>query len=274
KGDTGGEPSIASAKDGTLYVSYPASSVKASDPSGSVFYRSTNGGTSWKAGALASARGDSGDTTVNVDSTGAVYQSNLRYVHPDGLQIDMYKSLDKGAHWFQKGVTGSADNPSSDNSTNSTFLVDRQWTDAYVPHGKTTKDARVYITYHDFVTSLIWVNVSKDGGRTFSEQTNVVNDPAALANSACNTVPGGLRVVQSGPHAGRVYVVWLSGDLAENAATGCNVTQLATFGQIWSAYSDDEGATWTDQLVYDSGVFAPGDGLGLISIGHDASTLF
>jgi hypothetical protein len=248
--DGGGEPSIAAAKDGTLYLSYPGRA-------GMGFFRSVDLGVKWTKGALADK--DSGDTTVNVDSGGAVYQSNLSGT----LQVDIYKSLNGGKTWSQKGVTGSEDNPSSKNSSNSPFLVDRQWVDAYIPPGKTTKEARVYVTYHDWIAGLMWINVSKDGGKTFSEQKTVMTDTAALANGFCNVIPGGVRVVQSGPRAGRVYVLWMAGNAATNPTTGCNETQMDTFGQIWSAYSDDEGATWTDQLVYDAG-----------AIGHDASYIF
>jgi hypothetical protein len=109
----------------------------------------------------------------------------------------------------------------------------------------------------------MWVNISLDGGKTFSDQKTIMTDPVALAHGFCNVIPGGVKVVQSGPHAGRVYALWLSGNVATNAPTGCTITQMDTFGQVWSAYSDDEGATWTDQLVYDAGI-----------IGHDASALF
>ena len=253
----GGEPSIASSRDGKIYVSAIGGGL------GMGFFRSETGGLTWVKGAVADPR--SGDTTVNVDSSGAVYQSNLvnDTSNPNVLQIDVYKSLDGGRKWVQKGVTGTADSPSSDNSTNSAFLVDRQWIDVYIPPGKTTDEARVYITYHTFVDGLMWANVSKDGGKTFSEQKTIMSDPVALANGLCNVIPGGTRVVQSGPRAGRVYAAWLSGNVATNPATGCNYTQMDTFTQVWSAYSDDEGATWTDQLIYDAGVF-----------GHDASYLF
>jgi len=250
-GPDGGEPSIASALDGTLYISYPGDA-------GMNFYRSKNHGKTWK--RMKTADPGSGDTTVNVDSAGAVYQSNLK----GSLQGDMYKSVDGGTHW-RKGDVG---NPSpgagayGPSSTDSPFLVDRQWTDAYIPPGKTTDQAIVYISYHDWIPSIIWVNVSKDGGKTFSEQHSTITDPVAQANSFCNTIPGGLRVVQSGPHAGRVYVAWLTGGVATNATTGCNITQMDTFSQIWSAWSDDKGETWTDHLVYDAG------------FGHDASALF
>jgi hypothetical protein len=250
-GPNGGEPSIAVARDGTLYVSYPGGA-------GMGFYRSLDGGSTWKAGGIADS--DSGDTTVNVDSSGAVYQANLN----GHFQGDVFKSLDGGRHWT-KGVTATSSplaNVYGPSATDSPFLMDRQWTDAYIPPGKTTKQARVYIGYHDFGPSIIWVNTSKDGGKTFSQQKSVISDPMAQANSFCNTIPGGLKVVQSGPRAGRVYVAWLAGSVATNAPTGCNLTQLDTFGQVWIAWSDDEGATWTDKLVYDAG------------FGHDASAIF
>ena len=250
-GTDGGEPSIATAPDGTLYISYPGGK-------GMNFFRSPDDGKTWKAGAFADA--NSGDTTVNVDRSGAVYQANLNGT----FQGDVYKSLDGGRHWT-KGVTATSSplaNVYGPSATDSPFLMDREWTDAYIPPGKTTNQARVYIGYHDFGPSIIWVNVSKDGGKTFSQQQSVLSDPMAQANSFCNTIPGGLKVVQSGPHAGRVYVAWLAGSVATNVPTGCNITQLDTFGQVWTAWSDDEGATWTDQLVYDAG------------FGHDASAIF
>jgi hypothetical protein len=94
---------------------------------------------------------------------------------------------------------------------------------------------------------------------------DVISSPQAEADSFCNTIPGGLKVVQSGPHAGRVYVAWLAGDPVLNPATGCNVTQMQTFHTVWLAYSDNADAqlpTWTDVLVYDGG------------LGKDAGSIF
>jgi hypothetical protein len=196
---------------------------------------------------------------VNVDSSGAVYQSNLNgiSISPNALQGVVFKSKDLGDHWTQGGgfLVGT-------NSTNNPFLVDRQWADSYIPPGKTTDQALVYFTYHDWGPNQIWVNVSTDGGKTFGPPNDVINSPDAQVASLCDTIPGGVKVVQSGPLAGRVYVAWLGGSVATNAATGCNATQLNTFNTIWIAWSDDQGATWTDHLVFDGG------------IGHDASGLF
>ena len=245
----GGEPSIATGPEGNLYVSYPGSKMS--------FYRSADQGQTWTAGGVADDQ--SGDTSVNVDSSGAVYQSNLNGIsfNPDALQGVVYKSKDLGDHW-----TKGAGFLTSSNSTNQPFLVDRQWADAYIPPGKTTDQALVYFTYHDWGPNQIWVTTSTDGGATFGVPSDVILDPQAQAASLCDTIPGGIKVVQSGPHAGRVYVAWLGGSVATNAATGCNATQMNTFNTVWVAWSDDQGATWTDHLVFDGG------------IGHDASGLF
>src|SRR4051794_5011158 len=122
----GGEPSIAVGPEGNEYVSFPG------DP-GMSFFRSFNDGTTWSPGAIADT--SSGDTSLNVDSSGAVYQGNLN----GNLQGDVYKSFDAGATWPQKGT--SVDGM---DSTSQPFLVDRPWTDAYIPAGETTNEARVY----------------------------------------------------------------------------------------------------------------------------------
>src|SRR5204862_2657854 len=83
----------------------------------------------------------------------------------------------------------------------------------------------------------------------------------AQADSACNTVPASARIEKSGPHLGRIYVAWIASD-PESPATGCNVTMLQAFHNLFIAWSDDNGATWTPQLAYDAG------------IGHDTSTPF
>jgi hypothetical protein len=241
----GGEPSIAVGPEGNEYVSFPG------DP-GMSFFRSFDGGTSWTPGAIADA--SSGDTSLNVDSSGAVYQGNLN----GNLQGDVYKSFDAGATWPQKGT--SVDGM---DSTSQPFLVDRPWTDAYIPAGKTTNEARVYDEYHDFGPSQVWVTSSTDGGKTFGTPTDVAAaSPQAEAATFCNSIPGGVKVVQSGPHAGRVYAAWLAADLPTNVATGCNLTQLNTFHSAWIAWSDDGGASWTAHPVFDGG------------FGHDASALF
>src|SRR5207247_190326 len=65
---TGGEPSIATGPEGNLYMSAPGS--------GMLFARSIDDGATWTVPANR-ANPASGDTSVNVDSSGAVYQTDL-----------------------------------------------------------------------------------------------------------------------------------------------------------------------------------------------------
>ena len=267
----GGEPSIATdpTNANRVYVSWPGGGMS--------FYRSSDSGATWTAGAKADTQ--SGDTSVNVDPTGAIYQSNLNGISTNAntLQGVVYKSKDLGATWTRGGgFINSA------NSTNNPLLVDRQWTDTYLePNDDGSLDTDkglVYITYHDWGPDTMWVNVSKDGGRTFGPPVPVPSspppaDPEAAAASAqasaasfCDTIPGGVKVVPADApaekHPGRAYIAWLAGDLATNPSTGCNYTQLNTFHTIWIAWSDDQGAHWTPRLVFDAGPM------------HDASALF
>jgi len=246
----GGEPSIAIAPGGVIYVSYPSSP-------GMSFYRSTNDGVTWTKGAYAQT--SSGDTSVNTDKFGAVYQSNLNGGDQpqDTLQVDIFKSLNKGASWPIHGKSSI----SSSNSSGQPFFVDRQWTDAWVPPGKGTAQSMVCLSYHDWAPGTVWASCSLDGGKNYGTPVNVINDPVAISDSFCDTIPGGTRIVQSGPHAGRIYVAWLAADPA-NPATGCNETQGTAFHSIWVAVSDDKGQTWKDHLAYDPGP------------GHDGSEIF
>jgi len=246
----GGEPSDAVGPDGTIYVSAPGDAME--------FYRSHDQGVTWTQGS--SPESDVGDTSVNVDPSGAVYETNLNTIvigSTATLQADVFKSFDQGVTWPQKGQSTLE----SSNSSGQPFFVDRQWVDAYIPPGHTTDTSDVYLTYHDFGPSQVWVSASSDGGKTFGLPVSVITSPEAQADSYCNTIPGGIKVVQSGPHAGRIYDSWMAADPL-NPATGCNLTQLAAFHSVWIAWSDDQGATWTDQLVYDAGPL------------HDGSEIF
>src|SRR5205823_1511532 len=86
----------------------------------------------------------------------------------------------------------------------------------------------------DFGPDTVWASCSLDGGKTYDAPVNVINDPEALSDSYCDTIPGGTRIVQSGPHAGRIYVAWLGADPA-NAPTGCNYSMANGFHDVWVA---------------------------------------
>ena len=262
-GPYGGEPTIASNSKGELYVTTPSG--------GTVLYKSKDKGASWT--PTTTADPSSGDDCVFTDQSGAVYECNLAgSVETAPLQADIWKSVDDGKTWMYgdnaanillgSNACGTSCNP---------FGVDRQWGAAYIPPGGTTNTALVVLAYHDFYgPSHIWANVSHDGGAAFGApidvmanftQTGADQAAIALADSSCSTVPIGAGIAQAGAHAGRIYVAWLASD-PESAVTGCNVSQLQAFHNLFIAYSDDGGQTWTPQLAYDAGV------------GHDASTPF
>jgi hypothetical protein len=134
-----------------------------------------------------------------------------------------------------------------------------------------TDSAEVILMYHDFYgPSSIWINKSTDGGATYGAPENVVAnftatnptmDAVVAADMACNTVPSAVKIVKSGPHAGRIYLAWIAADAAQNTS-GCNLSMAQSFHNLIVAWSDDNGATWTPQVAMD------------IGIGQDASTPF
>jgi hypothetical protein len=259
-GKFGGEPSIASSPGGILYDTTPSG--------GTILYRSTNRGKSWT--KTTTADPSSGDTCVATDQSGAVYECNLagsKSVHP--LEADSWKSINEGKTWMYGNNPINLGGANLCGTSCQPFGVDRQWEDAYIPKGDTTKKALVVLAYHDFYgPSSIWFNISTDGGKTFGPSTNIFaqaqkgpTTAVALADSACNTVPAGTRIAKSGPHKGRIYVAWIASD-PQSAVTGCNVTMVQAFHNLFVAWSDDKGKSWTIALAYDAG------------IGHDASTPF
>jgi hypothetical protein len=262
-GAYGGEPTIATNSAGELYDTTPSG--------GTILYKSLDQGATWTQATTADP--SSGDDCVFTDQSNAVYECNLAGSESTApLQADMWKSTDDGQSWmYGNNNINLAASTNLCGTSCSPFGVDRQWGAASIPAGGTTNTARVIFMYHDFYgPSQIWVNVSTDGGKTFGPPEDVLANLTAAgadqgivaqADSACSTVPAGVSIAQSGAHVGRIYVAWIASD-PESPATGCNVTMADAFHNLFVAWSDDGGATWTPQLAYDAGV------------GHDASTPF
>jgi len=274
-GAYGGEPSILSDHSGLLYDTSP-SSITVGGRRVIPIYRSKDKGKTWT--RIQEADTSSGDDCLAVNQLNDLFWCNLQIVTSQGitpLQADVWgstvaSSCTTNCHW----VHGDGVAPGTCSTSCSVFGVDRQWTAATVPPGKTRDQGEVIIMYHDFYgPSQIWVNISQDGGKTFGAPTEVLANPAVTPGAVtgtlvaegytfCNTVPAGISIVPNGkPHAGRIYVGWIAADLAQNA-TGCNLTMLQSFHTAWISYSDDNGASWTPQQVIDMG------------IGHDLSTPF
>src|SRR5206468_3436096 len=127
--------------------------------------------------------------------------------------------------------------------------IDRPWLAVYPSKVSAISDA-VYISYHDFTASQIWVASSTNGGQTFVQTNVFANDPNAEVQSFCNTVPSDIEV---DPETGEVYVQWITADPVANTTGGCNITQVENFHQVWVAHSSNNGLTWDAHQVFDGG---------------------
>jgi hypothetical protein len=138
-------------------------------------------------------------------------------------------------------------------------FIDRPWLAVYPSKASANQD-QVYISYHDFSISHIYVTSSNDGGQTFGSSVDVMAaNPLAAMNSFCNTVPSGIEVdLQTAD----VYVQWITSDLVTNAGQGCNISQIQNFHEVWVAHSPPAVGTgaatitiWTNDahLVFDGG---------------------
>jgi hypothetical protein len=239
------EPSIAvDRSDGTIYVAWQAS--------GTHVARSDDGGRSFVQTPIADLSGsDLGDVHVRVGGPtpcssanssclpGAhrVYVSSLEKL-PLVLQTHLAYSDDRGAHWTVNQV--AATNPS---------FIDRPWLAVYPSQVSALQDS-VYISYHDFSASQIWVASSHDGGTTFLQTNVFANNPLAEVQSFCNTVPSDIEV---DARTGEIYVQWITADPVANTTGGCNVTQAENFHQVWVAHSANGGLTWDAHQVFDGG---------------------
>ena len=85
------------------------------------------------------------------------------------LQTHLSWSDDRGANWTTNEV--AAVNPS---------FIDRPWLAVYPGKTSATMD-KVYIGYHDFTVSQIWVAASINGGMTFGPSIDVLaSDPVVV----------------------------------------------------------------------------------------------
>src|SRR3979409_2262880 len=101
---------------------------------------------------------------------------------------------------------------------------------------------------HFYGPSESWVNSSTDGGANFGKPQLVLAASKltpggidAQGNTFCNTVPAGVPLAPPGtPPPGRIFVAWIAADPVQNG-TGCNVTMLQSFHNLFVSYSDNGG---------------------------------
>jgi hypothetical protein len=241
------EPYIAiDHSDGTVWVAWQASGSHAarSDDGGRTFVQTPEAGVfSRDFGDVDIAVGGptpctTGDPellpgTVCQPGTHRVYLTSISEVAP--LQVKLAYTDDRGAHWTINPTAVA--NPQ---------LVDRPWLAVY-PSKLSADSDKVYVSYHDFSVSQVWVATSVNGGAAFAPSVDVfAGDPRAQTSTFCNSVPSGIEV---DPETGEVYVLWITSGLVENQTGGCNITQNENFHDVWMAHSPD-GFLWDDHEVF------------------------
>ena len=207
--------------------------------------------------------GDIGDVTISrssfpnpvqetkADSSGnnAVFWGNLGQGGPtcaeSPIEIRNAATLD-GRTWTRQATAGCQP-----------LQIDRPWLVAYTPPAfrgtdQAASHTNLYYEYHDFGLSNIWVEISTDGGQTWAPTAVSAIEPGSAQEltSTCNTIPGGIAVDEYGAHQGRIYAVWETSDLHQNAVQGCDYTQAEAFDHVFLSYSDNGGATWTSRSVF------------------------
>jgi hypothetical protein len=211
-----GEPGIAVAPSGTIYVTTPGDG-------GAVLARSDNKGRSWVKLPTARTRTQyaaltGGDSDVVVARDGSVYAADL-----NGDGITVFRSTDKGRTFPQQAFVNAS--------------ADREWLATTGPHGE-----NVFVVWHELATGTMLAVTSHDKGRTFGAPEVLYSQPVTLLESLHDgTSIGGV----STDDAGRVFVSY---------ATSRLTTTDTTYGTppvntVKLAVRDPESGLWTDHLV-------------------------
>src|SRR5205807_9127440 len=156
--------------------------------------------------------GTLGDVTMTSDRAGTVFVGHIN----GNLEADIEYTRNDGKTWHSANGVAKLQSPGG--GSNSPQLVDRPWIAAYNPH-KNLHHTTVYMEYHDFTTSAVYVI-----GCSMSTGKLVCTAPAVASNTetGCNSIPGGIAVSPRGSrHPGRVYAVWSTADPQTNVVSGC-----------------------------------------------------
>jgi hypothetical protein len=213
-----GEPGIATAPDGTIYVSTPGES-------GAVLARSDNLGKKWTKLHTVVPPDDSpgqftsgSDSDVAVAADGTVYVGDLTI---DGIEVS--KSTDRGQTFTQQAFIP--------------FSADREWLATDGPHGE-----NVYVAWHELATGTMLVVTSTDRGATFGPPHVIYSEPQTIAQSGRNGTSIG-NIVTDG-HGG-AYVVY--GITRLDTTDTTNI--VPPISEIRMSVTHDSGATWKDVSV-------------------------
>jgi hypothetical protein len=244
------EPSGIAGVDGRLYVAAQNAEIQPGVPGNpDVTIADSSNGVSWQEDTpyysymQSKNDGTFGDVTMSSDAAGTVFIGHIN----GNLEADIEYTSDDGLTW--QSANGVANLQAANGASTSPQLVDRPWIAAYSPDANPL-DGTVYMEYHDFTTSTVYIVTCSMVAGTLACGAPV---PVSNAQTACDSIPGGVAVSPPGSaHPGRVYTVWSTADPQTNAASGCNVTQLAPFYALYVAWSDTPGVpgSWHQAPVY------------------------
>ncbi len=187
-----------------------------------LFFRSSDGGLTWKSGVLRSSYGVNCDPAIICDNKGAFYFFHLV---PDLSRVVCQKSDYSSSGWSDGSYT----------ALNGTMQIDKEWAAYDAVKGN------LYVTWSQFNrhgsldprdSTIIFLARSKDGGQNWSERIRI-SDKGGNASGGFQSVHGSYPA--TGP-SGEVYVCWWS-----------------PAGLMFDK-STDEGKTW---LPSDKRVTAP-----------------
>jgi len=234
-----GEPGIAVAPDGTLYVVAPGTAV----------WRSSDAGASWE--RVADTLGNSGDSDIAVDLDGLVYGSDLFDAAPVSVSNNRATSFqyvtdtnpgDEGLdrEWiavaghgdvFATVRDGGSEELSVSHDRGQTFSSPRTVDLDTADRGNilAVSSLDLYIPYTDGTNGDMHLAASHDGGTSWT-----VHTIGPTSGASCD-FPAVARDA-----AGTLYVVW-----CEILAIGYPQVSNA---RIQLAVSKDDGATWTGPL--------------------------
>ncbi|HVR98537.1 MAG TPA: sialidase family protein, partial [Thermoanaerobaculia bacterium] len=175
-------------------------------------------------------------------------------------EIAVYRSTDEGKTWEEPVTVSPEDSvePADNKDPRcGTGVIQILPSMAVGPKGElyvTWQFGPTLLTYNPFTLAMrtvVKVARSLDGGHTFNTPVPVAlvhsmrqNPPVAYSKNTMNDIPR-LAVAASGPYAGRVYLTYTS---AVREAPSFDNVQSLTSSQVYLAYSDDQGVTWSQPV--------------------------
>ena len=243
-GPGGGEPSIATNRQGDVYVDGPQAIPSGVNGTAGVgFWVSHDKGSSFGKGVFIGSVLGGGDSDVVVppDDANTVYIDDL-----EAAATAICLSKDKGASFQSASALPDPGNCTTLPSGQTGPSDDRPWLTA-------DKGGRVYLTYHEFVSAqpLIFRTDNRGQDQFLAGPCgSIVTDPAIEANVPTDISGGTLVSKPVVDQQGNLYVLFTTTTQQENAG-GLPGSISGTFSQAYLAVSTDHCQSFTDHTIFD-----------------------